>query len=71
MRHYKVYEINEDFEAVEVIYSEKEIINEYWDIWYELMCDQFSAAEVNDLFTQKDCTHDWVILNNAIEVQVH
>lgn len=48
--------------------SEQEIINEYYNYWYERMCDKFGKEHVDANYTKYDCIDDWIIINWAWRV---
>ena len=57
----------EDNTPVYTTYSEDEILNFYWDYWYDRMCKKFGKDEVDSKYSKQDCIDDWVITNWAWE----
>lgn len=47
--------------------SEEEILKEYWNYWYERMCNKFGKEIVDSKYSSADCIDDWVILHWAWE----
>ncbi len=60
MKHYKI--ISPD--SPEEIYSERDIINTYFDWWSEQMSKKGKAH----LISYENCIKDWVSCNWAVEV---
>lgn len=50
------------------IYSDQQIITEYWVYWYIQMCKKFGKDYVLEKFTVQDCINDWVTVNWAIKI---
>jgi hypothetical protein len=50
-----------------VVMSEQEIINEYYDYWYDAMCSKFGEELVDRDYCVDDCIDDWCIVNYAWE----
>lgn len=75
MRYYRYNEPkdpeNEDFRAETVTLSEQEILDYYWDYWYNAMCEKHSKEIVDQEYTQKDCVRDWKAVHWAWEVEDH
>jgi hypothetical protein len=55
----------EDASPEYITMSEEEIINSYFDHWYEKMCDKFGKEYVDNHYTKEDCIDDWVVINLA------
>lgn len=47
--------------------SEEEILKEYWNYWYERMCNKFGKDIVDSTYSSKDCIEDWIISTWAWE----
>lgn len=67
MRYFCYSEFDES-EAREVILSEKEILEEYWDYWYDRMCQKFGKPFVDANYGKEDCLKDWMVVSWAWEV---
>lgn len=50
-----------------VTVSENEILDMYYDFWYDEMCKKYGKEKVDANFTYKDCIDDWVVVNWAWE----
>ena len=50
-----------------VVMSEQEIIDEYYDYWYDAMCSKFGKEAVDKNYCKDDCIDDWVVVNWAWE----
>lgn len=50
-----------------VTVSENEILDMYYDFWYDKMCQKYGKEKVDANFTHKDCIDDWVVVNWAWE----
>lgn len=63
----KLYEIvdNKDTTAV---YTEAEIIEEYWQYWYTKMVAQFGKDHTG--ITTDNCIQDWIVVNLAVDVSI-
>lgn len=58
---------NGDFTPEYITLSDQEILDQYWDHWYDQMCKKFSKEEVDAKWTKQDCIDDWVIVHWAWE----
>lgn len=58
---------NEDFSPVFTTMSDEDILKEYWDSWYERMCNKFGKDHVDANYGPQECIDDWVIVHWAIE----
>lgn len=47
--------------------SEDDILNKYWDYWYDKMCNKFGKDIVDSNYTKQDCIDDWIVINWAVE----
>ena len=47
--------------------SDEDILKEYWDSWYERMCNKFGKDHVDANYGPQECIDDWVIVHWAIE----
>lgn len=47
--------------------SEQEILDTYWDYWYNSMCKKFGQEVVDRDYSKQDCIDDFVIINWAWE----
>jgi len=50
--------------------SDQEIIDSYWEWWYDKMCKKFGKKVVDENYTKKDCIPDWVVVHWAWESTV-
>ena len=66
MKYYSIAYPDGDNDVVETL-SEAEILSEYWDYWYELMCKKYGKDEVDANYSKQDCIDDWVIVHWAWE----
>ena len=41
--------------------SEKEILDSYYDFWYEAMCKKFGKDVVDRDYSPQDCIGDWAV----------
>ncbi len=51
-----------------VTVTEKEVLQQFWPYWYQMMCLKFGKEYVDKTFTEQDCINDWVVSNWAWEV---
>jgi len=56
-----------DTEIVKV--SEDEIKDEYYPYWYDKMCNKYGKDNVDANYNFEDCLDDWIIVNDAWEVE--
>ena len=68
MKYYSYNEYSEE-DSVVVTKSEKEIIDEYYDFWYDRMCKKFGKEQVDANYTKYDCIDDWIVTHWAWEVE--
>lgn len=67
MKLYSYVEPGLNNKPVEVIYSEDEIIEEYWESWSERMIKKY--GEDHEWITTENCIEDWITVNWASEVK--
>lgn len=67
MKYWKYATYDETGESKIVTLSEQEILDQYWNHWYTMMCTKFSENWVNENCTSQDCIDDWVVVNWAWE----
>lgn len=68
MKLYEVSYLNNDNVDVTEVYTEAEIIQEYWKYWYGKMVDKF--GEGHEDITIENCIEDWVVVNWAVDVSI-
>ena len=66
MRYYSFNEFDEEKGWVTTL-SEQEILDTYWDYWYNAMCKKFGQEVVDRDYSKQDCIDDFVIVNWAWE----
>jgi len=62
---------NNDFSAKTVTISEQEILDYYWDYWYNAMCKKYGKETVDRDYSQDHCLLDWKTVHWAWEVEDH
>jgi hypothetical protein len=62
---------NEDFRVETVTLSEQEILDYYWDYWYNAMCKKYGKEIVDRAYSQDHCIRDWKTIHWAWEVEDH
>lgn len=68
MKYYTYVILDDDnISAMYVTKSEKEILEEYWEYWYNRMCHKFGKEVVDTTYSSVECIEDWVISNWAWE----
>jgi hypothetical protein len=67
MKYYTYVEptSSEDMEPMYITLSEEEILKEYWDYWYERMCNKFGKEVVDSSYASPDCIDDWITVHWA------
>lgn len=66
MRHWKYLELpdKEGDPAVEIIKTDEEILDEYWNYW----CSQMIRVRKSPMMTEENCIEDYVVVNWAWEI---
>lgn len=67
MKRYKYYEPGFQNVAEEYVYTEDEIIAEFWEAWCVRMEQKFGPG--HPLTTRENCISDWVAVNWAVEMK--
>lgn len=67
MRYYSYIESEDDVEIVKNVYSEREILEEFWSFWSTEMKGNGHA----DLISYENCIQDWVAYNWAQREDVY
>lgn len=72
MRYFRYSEPSQDKENTQILYtvSEQEILDTYWQSWYDLMCKKYNKEIVDQKYTIEDCIKDWQTVNWAWQVDV-
>ena len=65
MKYYTICYPNEHNETVWETLSEEEILDNYWNYWYNAMCAKYGVDHVNNNFTKQDCIDDWCVVHWA------
>lgn len=66
MKKYLFVEPDSNMEPVEIIYTEEDILNEYWSYWKDQMEKKYGPND--PAITYENCIEDWIAVNWAIEV---
>ena len=45
--------------------SEQEILDSYYDFWYDAMCKKFGKEVVDRDYCDQDCINDWAVTHWA------
>lgn len=69
MKHYSYNEYDSDHPngGFVITKSEKEIVEEFYDYWYEKMVKKFGKEHVDANYVKLDCIDDWVTIHWAWE----
>jgi len=67
MKYYSYLEPTEEGNVI-LTKSEQEIIDSYYDFWYDRMCKKFGKGHVDANYTKHDCIDDWVVTYWAWQV---
>ena len=68
MKYYSYDEYSEEGPVI-ITKSEQEIIDEYYDFWYDRMCKKFGKEHVDANYAKQDCIDDWVVTHWAWEIE--
>lgn len=68
MKLYEISYVDTDNNDTTVIYTEAEIIEEYWHYWSAKMVGKFGND--NPVITIENCIQDWITVNWAIEIGI-
>jgi len=66
MKYYKYVDLDGEH-----IVCEQEIIDQYYDYWYDNMCKKFGKEVVDQSYRVEDCIDDWKVVNWAQEVPMN
>lgn len=66
MRYFSYHDHDPD---VVRTFSEDEIRKQYYPVWYELICNKYEQAYVDENYSFEDCLDDWIIIMNAWKVE--
>lgn len=70
MRYYSYNHLaeSETKETTNVVtLSEQEILDQFYDFWYERMCKKYGKGHVDENYGPQECIEDWVVVNWAWE----
>lgn len=67
MRYYSYVESEDDLDLIKMVYSEKEILEEFWTTWTTEMKGNGHA----DLISYENCINDWVAYHWAQREDVY
>lgn len=65
MKYWSIGYPDENGNDVVETLSEKEILDQYWNYWYNRMCEKFGKEHVDADYTKQDCIDDWVVVHWA------
>ena len=66
MKYYSFNEFDGEKGWVSTL-SEQEILDSYWDYWYNAMCKKYGREVVDRDYSRQDCIDDWIIVHWAWE----
>ena len=55
MRYFSYVETEDEVEITKIVYSEQEIIDEFWNFW----CTEMRGNGYADLISKENCISDW------------
>jgi hypothetical protein len=61
VRYFSYIESEDEIEVTKIVYSEKEIIDEFWSYW----CTEMRGNGYADLITVNNCIDDWCTIHWA------
>lgn len=64
MKYYSIVYPDDNGNTVEEVLSEQDILDHYWDWWYEKMV----LADKRDKISLENCIKDWIVVNWAMFV---
>lgn len=67
MKYWSIGYPDENGNDVVETLSEKEILDQFWDHWYNKMCKKFGKEYVDSNYTEQDCIYDWIVVHWAWE----
>lgn len=65
MKYYSIVYPDKQQNTVEEVLSEQDILDHYWEYWYEKMV----LADKRHLISLQNCIDDWVVINWAMLVR--
>lgn len=65
MKYYSTIHPDENGNVIEEIWSEQDILDHYWEYWYEKMV----LAGKRDNISLENCIEDWIVVNWAVLVR--
>lgn len=65
MKYYEVVHPDENGNTVKEVWNEIDILDHYWEYWYEAMIRKGERARI----TVDNCIKDWVTVNWAVFVK--
>lgn len=69
MRYWAYIEPTSETDSTPILttMSDQEIIEQYWEWWYDKMCKKYGKEHVDANFVKLDCIDDWVTTHWAWE----
>lgn len=68
MKYYRVQYWSDETGPYEKVFSEQEILDEYWSYWVSQMAKKFGPY--HPLITPERCIEDFVVVHWACEVKI-
>ena len=68
MNYYSFQDMDESGNSITKTFSEQEIVDSYFDYWYNKMVEKFGKEYVDNTYSKKECIEDWCIVNYAYKV---
>lgn len=60
-KYYTYNEYDDSDDGKLVTLSEREIIDSYYEFWYDAMCKKFGKEVVDRDYCEQDCIADWAV----------
>ena len=67
MRYFSFVESEDDFNITKLVYSEREILDEFWEYW----CKEMKGNGYAELISYQNCIDDWCALHWAQREDVY
>lgn len=73
MRHWQYIQPGEGPDGLNnpeiIVMSDQEIVDIYWEWWYDKMCQKYGQKRVDENYCKLDCIDDYVVVHWATEVK--
>lgn len=67
MKQYEIVYVDEHNTTNRQLVTEDDIVDQYWDYWYDMVCRKYGKQHVDTHYNRNHCIAHWCIVSWAVE----